>query len=89
MTVQRSLVLLNSPYVQEAAQYGSRVTLAAQGRRNSKAQLDFAFLAALARAPTAEESAKLLPLIEAGKGGQGLEDVWWLLLNSAEFSSNH
>ena len=88
-TVQRSLVLLNSPYVQEAAQYGSRVTLAAQGRRNAKAQLDFAFLAALARAPTAEESAKLLPLIEAGKGGQGLEDVWWLLLNSAEFSSNH
>ncbi len=89
MTVQRSLVLLNSPYVQEAAHYGSRVTLAAQGRRDAKAQLDFAFLAALARQPTAEESAKLMPLIEAGKGGPGLEDVWWLLLNSAEFSSNH
>jgi hypothetical protein len=88
-TVQRSLVLLNSPYVQEAAHYGSRVTLAAQGRRDAQAQLDFAFLAALARQPTAEESTKLLPLLEAGKGGQGLEDLWWLLLNSAEFSSNH
>ena len=89
MTVQRSLVLLNSPYVQEAAHYGSRVTLAAQGRRDAKAQLDFAFLAALARQPTAEESQKLLPLVSDGKGGQGLEDLWWLLLNSAEFSSNH
>jgi hypothetical protein len=89
MTVQRSLVLLNSPYVQEASHYGSRVTLAAQGRRDAKAQLDFAVLAALARQPTAEEAAKLLPLVEAGKGGQGLEDLWWLLLNSAEFSSNH
>jgi hypothetical protein len=89
MTVQRSLVLLNSEYVQQASHYGSRVTLAAQGRRDPKAQLDFAFLAALARAPTAEESARLLPLIEAGKGGPGLEDLWWLLLNSAEFSSNH
>jgi hypothetical protein len=88
-TVQRSLVLLNSPYVQEAAHYGSRVTLAAQGRRDAQAQLDFALLAALARQPTAEESTKLLPLLEAGKGGQGLEDLWWLLLNSAEFSSNH
>jgi len=89
VTVQRSLVLLNSPYVQEAAHYGSRVTLAAQGRRDAQAQLDFTFLAALARQPTADESAKLLPLLEAGKGGQGLEDLWWLLMNSAEFSSNH
>jgi hypothetical protein len=89
MTVQRSLVLLNSPYVQEAAHYGSRVTLAAQGRRDPKAQLDFAFLATLARQPTPEESTRLLALLDAGKGGPGLEDLWWLLLNSAEFSSNH
>jgi hypothetical protein len=89
MTVQRSLVLLNSPYVQEAAFYGTRVTLAAQGRRDAKAQLDFAFLAALSRQPTAEETEKLLPLVSEGKGSQGLEDLWWLLLNSAEFSANH
>jgi hypothetical protein len=88
-TVQRSLVLLNGSYVEDAVHYGARVTLAAQGRRDAKAQLEFAFLAALSRQPAPEEATKLLPLVQGSKGAQGLEDLWWLLLNSAEFSSNH
>jgi hypothetical protein len=89
LTVQRSLVLLNGPYVQEAAGSGSRVALAAHGSRPGRAHVEFAFLATLSRQPTDEEANAMLDLVKTSKGNRGLEDVWWTILNSAEFNSNH
>ena len=45
--------------------------------------------ATLSRKPTKDESAAMLKLAAANKGAAGLEDVWWVILNSAEFNTNH
>ncbi|MBY0459832.1 MAG: DUF1549 and DUF1553 domain-containing protein, partial [Gemmataceae bacterium] len=51
------------------------------------------YLAALGRTPTAEESAPLVKYVEkggpAGDATKALGDVFWALLNSSEFATNH
>jgi hypothetical protein len=50
------------------------------------------FLAALGRRPTAEEAAPLIRYVDRTAGRDprsALADVFWALLNSAEFSTNH
>lgn len=54
--------------------------------------LEACFLVCLARRPTAEESEKLLPLLEGTAGDerkQVVEDLYWSMFNSPEFSWNH
>jgi hypothetical protein len=88
-TVQRALVLLNGEYVHKAAQAGARAALTVHGPRVGPDHIEWLVLGTLSRRPSAEESAALLELARAGKGVRGLEDVLWVILNSAEFNSNH
>lgn len=46
------------------------------------------FLAALSRKPTAAESARYVKYIDS-HAGQGMEDAYWTLMNTAEFLSRH
>ncbi|QJW93736.1 DUF1549 domain-containing protein [Frigoriglobus tundricola] len=55
-------------------------------------QVDALFLAALGRTPTASESAAFVKYAEAAEPKdrpKRLADIFWALLNSAEFSTNH
>ncbi len=87
-TLQRSLALMNGEYVQKAVQACAAVLLPEKKRPGAN-NIDHLFLATLARRPTAEEKTALLELAQSAGGGEGLEDVIWSLLNSAEFNTNH
>jgi hypothetical protein len=89
LTVQRAQALLNSDHVQKAVQAGAKAAVAVNGGRPGAAHVEWLFLSTLARRPTADESATMLELLQAGKRQRGLEDVLWVLLNSAEFNTNH
>jgi hypothetical protein len=89
MTVPRALALLNSGYVNEAVQAGAKVAQTANGNRPGAAHVEYLFLATLSRRPTPDEAAPLLDLLRSGKDNRGLQDVLWVLINSAEFLTNH
>jgi hypothetical protein len=88
-SMQRALVLLNSPFVHEAVESGTRIAATLHGRRIGRAHVEWLFLATLSRPPASEELSRMLELIREDQGARGLEDVLWVLLNSAEFNSNH
>jgi hypothetical protein len=59
---------------------------------DARGKIDALFLATLNRKPTDEEAAPLVRHVaEAGKEGtrRALADVYWVLLNSSEFNTNH
>src|SRR5262249_53405074 len=88
-SMQRALVLVNSPFVHEAVQSGARVAATLCGRRIGRPHVEWLFLATLSRPPAADELANMLELVRGEQGTRGLEDVLWVLLNSAEFNTNH
>jgi hypothetical protein len=88
-SVQRSLAMLNSEYVHKAVQNGARTAQTVNGRRLGAPHVEWLFLSTLARRPTADESAALRELLKNEKDVRGLEDILWVLLNSAEFATNH
>jgi hypothetical protein len=89
VSMQRALVLLNSPYVHDAVQSGVRVAAALHGRQIGRAHVDWLFLAMLTRPPSDTERESMVALVRSEHGPRGLEDVLWVLLNSAEFNTNH
>jgi hypothetical protein len=57
---------------------------------DTPAKVEALYLAALSRKPTTKESARLVRYVEKGDDrGETLADVFWALLNSAEFVLNH
>lgn len=89
LTVQRSLALLNSDYVQKAAVTGAKAALTVNGRKPGAAHAEWLFLTTLSRRPTAEESVALLEAFKGTRENRGVEDVLWAILNSTEFVTNH
>jgi hypothetical protein len=60
------------------------------GRKLRAGHIDWLFLATVSRRPTEEENTAMLKLAKASPTtATGLEDVLWVLLNSAEFNTNH
>ena len=48
------------------------------------------FYAGLSRGPTSQETRMAMSMIDARANlGEGLRDVWWVVLNSNEFIFNH
>jgi hypothetical protein len=88
-TVQRALSLMNGEYVHKAVQSGAKMTQNVNGQKVGADHIEWIFLATVSRKPTKDESAAMLKLAAANKGTAGLEDVWWVILNSAEFNTNH
>jgi hypothetical protein len=86
LTLQRALVLLNSEFVDEASRSAARVSRATLGRTNDAARIEWACLATLGRKPSGEELAVFRPLLNHP---YGLEDVYWVLINSSEFQGIH
>ena len=65
--------------------------VAANSKLNNAAKINYLFLAAMARRPTAKETeaANQLMALRGGNATAALQDVWWAVLNSNEFILNH
>ncbi|HUE70372.1 MAG TPA: DUF1553 domain-containing protein [Pirellulaceae bacterium] len=80
ITPLQALALMNDSFVQrQAEKMAARVV--AEAGANAAAQVQRAYAIALAREPTAEESAAAQQLVES----QSLKELCWALLNSSEF----
>lgn len=93
-TIPQRLVMLNGNLVKERSKDGpmnSATRIAQQVRDDAKA-IESVFLVVFSRRPTADEQehfvARLGDSPEANRI-QKLEDIYWSLLNSTEFSWNH
>jgi hypothetical protein len=89
LSLQRALARSNGEYVHKAVQAGVHSAVAINGERLGPEHVDWIFLTTLSRKPTPEETELMLGLMRAEKGTRGLADALWIILNSAEFNTNH
>jgi hypothetical protein len=88
-SLRRSLALFNSDHVRGAAEVAAESTLRVFGNAAGAEHIERLFEMLLVRKPTPEELELLLELAGGDSPKTGLEDVAWVLLNSAEFNTNH
>ncbi|HVW37034.1 MAG TPA: DUF1553 domain-containing protein, partial [Pirellulales bacterium] len=92
-TIAQALVMMNGELTKKAtsAASGGFLSKVAQSGPRAANPINQLYLAALGRRPSRAELQLANQLLSA-KGGDAaamLEDVWWALLNSNEFISNH
>ncbi len=89
-TLSQSLHLLNGSTVAPKIQQGNLVGKMLQEKKTPAQVIENIYVRCLSRQPTAEELAKLEPMIaEAKDKRQALEDAFWAVMNSREFMFNH
>jgi len=95
-SILQALTLMNGKLVGKATDLSESETLAAVADApflSAAEQVEVLFMATLSRRPDGEESARLVSYVESGQKSrsrkQALADVFWALLNSAEFALNH
>jgi hypothetical protein len=92
-SIPEGLFLMNSQLVQATVATQGRVTAptlaeaVAEERESDGVRL--LYLAAYGRAPDAGETNRALSVVRKGDRNAGWEDLFWALLNSAEFMTNH
>lgn len=85
----RSMALYNSEYIRGAIQTGVAATVRRFGPAAGVEQIEHFFVSLLGRLPTTEELEFFQDLAGQGNPEEGLQDVVWVILNSAEFVTNH
>lgn len=94
-TIPQRLLMMNGELVKERTQQNyvlnasSRIALLAP---NDDAAVEAAYLAVFTRRPSSEELSLFRTRLEGTRGDERaneLEDLYWTLLNSSEFSWNH
>ena len=93
-TIPQRLLLMNGEVVKEQIRSGllnasTQIALMASDNRSA---IEAAYLAVLTRRPTAEEWEHFDRRLGSSRGGERqrrLEDLYWTLINSTEFSWNH
>jgi hypothetical protein len=94
-SVQQALTMLNGRVVAWATDPNACPTLTAVTQTpgmTTRQRLEALYVATLSRKPTAEEYAQLqryMGKVEQSREAERLADVFWMLLNSAEFRLNH
>jgi hypothetical protein len=93
-TIPQRLLLLNGNMVKEKTDDRpfNASNLIAGMSPNDRAAVETAYLSVLTRRPTAEEAAHFEARLAGSKGKERsgrLEDLFWTLINSTEFSWNH
>lgn len=92
-TILQALSLMNGQLVARATDLRDSETLAAVGDASfmsAAEKIETLFIAALSRPPSADELARFTRHVEsAADQGRALSDVFWVLLNTAEFRTNH
>jgi hypothetical protein len=92
-TIPQRLLMMNGKMVSERINFGpfnASTRIAWMAADNAKA-VEAAYLATLTRRPTSEESAHFVAFLANAKSErtQRMEDFFWALINSTEFSWNH
>jgi len=95
-SILQALALMNGQFVGDATNLERSRTLAAVADSpffEAPGRIEALFLATLSRKPTTEEQAPLVKYVSEGGSKNdpkaALADVFWVLLNSAEFMLNH
>ncbi|QDU31579.1 hypothetical protein ETAA8_67390 [Anatilimnocola aggregata] len=94
-TIPQRLLLMNGELVNERTSeniVANAATRIVTVTPRAESAIDAAYLAVLTRRATAEEKAVFVPRLEAARGDfrrRVLEDLYWVLVNSTEFSWNH
>jgi hypothetical protein len=92
-TIPQRLVMMNGKMPQErikVSPFNASTRISWMALDNAHA-VDVAYLAVLTRRPTPEEAADLEQFLadSSQKRAEALEDLYWILLNTTEFSCNH
>jgi hypothetical protein len=95
-SILQALYLMNNSFVAERTsleQNKTLATIADAAKTDTSRRVETLFLVVLSRKPTAVEQKRFVAYID-GRGASGghrraLADVFWVLLNSAEFRLNH
>ncbi|WP_010585065.1 DUF1553 domain-containing protein [Schlesneria paludicola] len=95
-SILQSLSLMNGSMMSELADIGKSPTLRAIAETpflDSQGRIEALFLATISRPATNEERELYVTYIDQGSSSEDsksrLADIFWALLNSAEFSTNH
>jgi hypothetical protein len=89
-TLSQSLHLLNGNTVSQKITQGNIVGEMLKEKKTPAEIIEHLFIRTLSRKPNESEKERLLSAVDAAKDKkQGLEDVFWALLNSREFMFNH
>jgi hypothetical protein len=94
-SILQALTLMNGKFVADATRLRTSATLTAvveMPLADTAQRVEALYLSALSRKPAARELARALRHVrKEGKAGEArrLADVFWVLLNSAEFRLNH
>ena len=94
-SILQALALMNGQFTASAVDLQQSRTLAAvvSFPMTPEERVESLFFATLSRAPTAQEKQLFVEYVKAGgvtnSQSQALADVFWALLNSSEFSTNH
>lgn len=88
--LSQALHLLNGDTAQNKIAQGGLVKSLLEAGKTPEQAIESIYIRCLTRKPTPEETAKLMEVVsQAANPQQGLEDVFWAVLNSREFIFNH
>ena len=88
--LSQALHLLNGDTTQQRIRQGKLVETMLGEKKSPAEVIENLYLSVLSRLPTEMEREKLLAAVSAGtEQRETLEDIFWALLNSKEFSFNH
>ena len=88
-TLSQALHLVNGDSVQGKIASGKVVDRMLSSGEGVDGVIDALYIRALSRLPTSAERTAIRALIDEKDPREGLNDVFWAILNSAEFSMNH
>ncbi len=96
-TITQRLLMMNGEVPRQRTQAESDIAFAAPARiaalvKDPKSVVESAYLCVLSRKPTAAESENLASRIASKTDSakrEAVEDIFWILVNSSEFSWNH
>ena len=94
-TIPQALMMINGNMVNDSAsheEYGSFVNYVLEKWREPNDRMEYIYLNVLSRLPTAKEKTYFRRYLERSlyrNKNLAYEDLYWVLLNSAEFSLNH
>jgi hypothetical protein len=95
-SILQALYLMNNSFVAERTsleQNKTLATIADAAKTDTSRRVETLFLVVLSRKPTAVEQKRFVAYVDGGGASrdhrQALADVFWVLLNSAEFRLNH
>jgi hypothetical protein len=89
-TLSQALHMLNGNTIQNKVQQGGLMKKLLAENKQPADVIDHLYVRCLSRRPTTEESQGLLEIVKSAPNmQQGLEDVFWAVLNSREFLFNH